>query len=127
LLLSLSQAFATQTVILSAGPDLGGAQGEAVIREVNAGQKGVDIRAHGLKPNEIYTVWLVNMQPKMAMAGLGANDFAFTSDAQGGGKYSGILAAAELGKWQLIEVALHPDRNPRNLKKMEIALKGELK
>lgn len=125
--LTLSPASAAEKVVLQAGPDMRGAQGEAVIRDIDAGQKEVIITAQGLKPNEVYTVWLVNMKPKMDMAGLGTGDYAFTSDAKGTVSYTATVSGAELGKWQLIEVAHHPDRNPRNMEKMGVALKGELK
>jgi hypothetical protein len=127
LLLTLAPASAAERVVLQAGPDMRGARGEAVIRDVGAGQKEVVITAQGLKPNEMYTVWLVNMKPKMDMAGLGTGDYAFTSDDRGNGTYAANVSGAELGNWQLIEVAHHPDRNPRNMKNMGIALKGELK
>ena len=39
--LTLSPASAADKVVLQAGPDMRGAQGEAVIRDVGAGQKGV--------------------------------------------------------------------------------------
>jgi hypothetical protein len=81
----------------------------------------------GLKPNEVYTVWLVNMKPKMAMVGLGAGDYAFTSDANGNGRYTGTVSAVELGKWQQLKIAHHPDRNPRNMKNIGSALEGNLK
>ena len=127
LLLTLSPVSAAERVALLAGPDMRGAQGEAVISDVGSGNKEVKITAQGLKPNEVYTVWLVNMKPKMDMAGLGAGDYAFTSDAKGNGRYTATVSGATLDGWQLIEVAHHPDRNPRNMDKMGIALKGELK
>lgn len=127
LLLTLSQAFANEIVVLQAGADMRGARGEAVIKDAGAGQKEVVITAEGLKPNEVYTVWLVNMNPKMDMAGLGTGDYAFTSDARGSGTFTAAVSAGDLGKWQVIKVAHHPDRNPRNMKKMGVALEGELK
>ena len=127
LLLTLTPVSAAERVALLAAPDMRGAQGEAVISDVGSGNKEVKITSQGLKPNEVYTVWLVNMKPKMDMAGLGTGDYAFTSDARGTISYTATVAGAELGKWQLIEVAHHPDRNPRNMDKMGIALKGELK
>jgi hypothetical protein len=126
-LLTLSTVSAAERITLKGGEDMRGAQGEAVIRDAGSGSKEVAITASGLKPNEVYTVWLVNMKPKMDMAGLGAGDYAFTSDAGGNGRYTATVSAAELDKWQLIEIAHHPDRNPRNMDKMGIALKGELK
>lgn len=127
LLLTLSQAFAAETVVLKAGADMSGARGEAAIEDVGVGQKKVVITVEGLKPTEVYTVWLVNMKPKMDMAGLGTGDYAFTSDARGNGTFTATVSAADLGKWQVIKVAHHPDRNPRNMKKMGVALEGELK
>ena len=127
LLLTLSRACAAETVILKAGPDIRGARGEAVILDVGGGPKEVVITAQDLKPNEVYTVWLVNMEPKMAMAGLGTGDYAFTSDARGKGTYTATISGADLDKWRFIEVAHHPDRDPMNMKNMGVALKGELK
>jgi hypothetical protein len=126
-LLMVSQTFAAERLTLQAGPDMRGAQGEAVIKDAGSGSKEVAITAQGLKPNEVYTVWLVNMKPKMDMAGLGTGDYAFTSDDSGNGHYTATVSGAELGRWQLVEIAHHPDRNPRNMDKMGIALKGELK
>ena len=127
MLLALSPSWAAERIALQGGPDMRGARGEAVITDVGAGKKEVVVTAQRLKANEVYTVWLVNMKPKMDMAGLGTADYAFTSDAQGGGSYTATVSGAELRKWQLIEIAHHPDRNPRNMDKMGIALKGDLK
>lgn len=126
LLLPLSQAWAAETAVLKAGPDRPGAHGEALIRNGDSAQKEVVVTAQGIRSNEVYTVWLVNMKPKMDMAGLGTGDFAFTSDASGNGHYTATVSGEELGRWQLIEGAHHSDRNPRKLKKMGIALKGQL-
>jgi hypothetical protein len=127
LLLTLTPASAAKRVALQAGPDMRGAQGEAVISDTAAGNKEVVITVQGLKANEVYTVWLVNMKPKMSMAGLGAGDYAFTSDAYGNGRYTGTVSATELGKWQLIKIAHHPDCNPRNMGNIGSALEGNLK
>ena len=127
MLLALSPSWAAERIALQGGPDMRGARGEAVITDVGAGKKEVVVTAQRLKANEVYTVWLVNMKPKMDMAGLGTADYAFTSDARGAGSYTATVSGAELGKWQLIEIAHHPDRNPRNMDKMGIALKGDLK
>lgn len=127
MLLALSPSWAAERIALQGGPDMRGARGEAVIGDVGTGKKEVVITAQRLKANEVYTVWLVNMKPKMDMTGLGTADYAFTSDARGGGSYTATVSGAELRKWQLIEIAHHPDRNPRNMDKMGIALKGDLK
>jgi hypothetical protein len=104
-----------------------GAQGEAVISDAGAGSKEVVITASGLKPNEVYTVWLVNMKPKMDMAGVGTGDYAFTSDAAGNGRYTATVSGGTLDKWQVIKIAHHPDRNPGNMKNIGSALDGHLK
>lgn len=109
-------------------PDEAGkdASGTAVIRDKGAGQKELAITASGLKPDGIYTVWLVNMTPKMDMTGVGAGDYAFKADAQGRGSYTATVSAAELAKWQILEVAYHPDGKATNMKGIKIALKATL-
>jgi hypothetical protein len=66
-LLALSTISAAERIALKGGADMRGAQGEAVISDTDSGEKEVVITARGLKPNEVYTVWLVNMKPKMDM------------------------------------------------------------
>jgi len=65
-----------------------GAKGEVVITDGEAGQRGITITMTGLKPNSVYTVWLVNMKPKMDMAGVGTGDYSFKSDGKGNGNYT---------------------------------------
>ena len=59
----LAYAGGGQTIALKAGPDGKGAKGEAVIAE-KGDQKEITVHATGLKPNAVYTVWLVNLKPK---------------------------------------------------------------
>jgi hypothetical protein len=80
-----------------------------------------------LKASSVYTVWLVNMKPKMDMTGVGEGDYSFKSDDKGNGDFTGSVSASELDKWQMLEIAHHPDGNPRNMKKMGITLKADLK
>ena len=103
------------------------AKGEVTIVEKDPATKEIMIAADGLKPNAIYTVWVVNMKPKMEMAGVGSGDYSFKSDASGRGQFVGSLPASELAKWQMIEIAHHPDGNPKNMKQMDVALEAELK
>lgn len=103
-----------------------GAKGEAEIKDSGAGQKEITLRLTGLKPDSVYTVWLVNMKPKMDMMGIGEGDYAFKSDPKGNGHYSATVSADELQKWQLLEIAYHPDGDPKNMKKMGVALKAGL-
>lgn len=104
-----------------------GAKGEVAIADAKAGQKELAITMTGLKPNSVYTVWLVNMKPKMDMAGVGSGDHSFKSDDKGAANYSATISSAELEKWQMFEVAHHPDGDAKDMKKMQIALSGPVK
>jgi hypothetical protein len=131
-LFSLVAGFAVaaggQKIALKADKAGKGASGEAVIADKGSDQKEITITAKGLKPNAVYTVWLVNMKPKMDMAGLGGGDFSFKSDDRGNANYTATTGAADLSKWQLIELAYHPSGDAKNMKEMEnIALVGKLK
>lgn len=103
------------------------AAGEAVIKDMAQGQKEISIDAKGLKANGVYTVWFVNMKPKMDMAGVGSGDYSFKADAKGKGHYTANIPGAEIEKWQMLEVAYHPDGNPKNMKDIKIALKATLR
>ena len=126
-LLSSSVQATEQKITLKAGPHGTGANGEAVIKDKEQGQKEIIISVSGLKPSSVYTVWLVNMKPKMDMAGVGGGDYSFKSDDKGNGHYAGTVPSAELEKWQVLEIAHHPDGDPKNMKKMGIALQTNLK
>ncbi len=123
----LAVAAGEQNITLKADKAGKGAKGQVVITDKGADQKEITITATGLKPDSVYTVWLVNMKPKMGMIGLGTGDYSFKSDNRGIGQYSTNVPAAELDKWQMVEVAYHPDGNPKNMKKMGIALKAPVK
>ncbi len=115
-----------QRLPLTPGPDGGGAKGEATIIDKDAATKEIIVAAGGLKPHATYTVWVVNTKPKMEMAGVGTGDYAFKSDAGGRGQFIGAFPAADLAKWRVLEVAHHPDGNPKNMKNMKVVLSGEL-
>jgi len=84
------------------------------------------ITAKGLKPNAVYTVWLVNMQPTMTKAGAGTPPFDFKSDSKGSAKYTATLSDSPVGKWQAIFIVRHPSGAPKAMDKMEDALMGKL-
>ena len=84
------------------------------------------ITAKGLKPNAVYTVWLVNMQPTMTKAGAGTPPFDFKSDARGNANYTATLSESPVGKWQAIFIVRHPSGDPKAMDKMEDALMGKL-
>lgn len=130
-------AFAAQekTVIMKTGPAGNEAQGEVVIKNSGPNREEVNIKARGLKPNAIYTVWLIGMKPslipfmkpKMKKAGLGEGDYSFKSNDTGAGRYTAVLSPTELEKWQMIKIALHPDGDPMNMKDIRIALNANIK
>ena len=117
---------AERKVTLSPGPAAEGASGEAILDDKGVTQTGIVITARGLKPNGVYTVWLANEKPKAARTSAGPR-YVFRSDEKGNGLYTGTIARAELKKWQLLEVAHHPDGDPANMKNIGIALKAVLK
>lgn len=84
------------------------------------------ITAKGLKPNAVYTVWLVNMQPTMTKAGAGTAPYDFKTDGRGNAKYSATLSESPAGKWQAIFIVRHPSGDPKVMDKMEDALMGKL-
>ena len=116
-----------QKITLKADKAGQGAKGEAVITDGKAGQKEITITMTGLKPNSVYTVWLVNMKPKMDMLGVGTGDYSFESDGKGIGNYTATISNAELEKWEMLEIAYHPDGNAKDMKKMQIALNAPVK
>jgi hypothetical protein len=123
-----AEAAGDRKVVLKAGKSGKGASGQVVISDKGADAREITLRANGLKPDSVYTVWFVNMKPKMDMAGVGEGDFSFRTDGKGNATYSATVAPADLAKWQLFEVAYHPSGDPKNMKEMEnTALIGKLK
>ena len=122
-----AMAAGEQKITLKADKAGRGAKGEAVITDGKAGQKEMTITMTGLKPNSVYTVWLVNMKPKMDMLGVGTGDYSFKSDGKGSGNYTATISDAELGKWEMLEIAYHPDSDAKDMKKMQIALTAPVK
>lgn len=125
-LFTLEAHAATQKVELEGEKAFKQARGEAVIRDAGADQKQIQVKASGLKPNSVYTLWFVTEKPRMDMAGVGTGDYSFRTDSRGTGQYTATVPVDEIGKWDLLEVAYHPDANPANMKDIDIALKGEL-
>ena len=123
--ISLSEA-AEQKIPLK-GDFWRSAAGEAVIKDMAQGQKEISIDAKGLKANGVYTVWFVNMKPKMDMAGVGSGDYSFKADAKGNGHYKADVPAAEIEKWQILKVAYHTDGDPKNMNDIRIVLEATLR
>lgn len=125
-LFTINAHAATQKVELEGEKAFKQAKGEAVIRDAGADQKQIDIKASGLKPNSVYTLWFVTEKPRMDMAGVGTGDYSFRTDSRGNGQYTATVSEEALRRWDLLEVAYHPDANPANMENIDIALKGEL-
>ncbi|HBG45692.1 MAG TPA: hypothetical protein DDW94_01725 [Deltaproteobacteria bacterium] len=117
---------AVQKSSLRGEKDFKKAQGEVTVSDAGADQKQISVSASGLKPNSIYTFWFVNEKPRMDMAGVGTGNYSFRSDAQGNAQYTAAVSQEELRRWNLFEVAYHPDQNPQNMENIQIALKGEV-
>ena len=120
-------AYGQQKIALKADKGGKGAKGEVAIANAKAGEKELTITMTGLKPNSVFTVWLVNMKPKMDMVGVGTGDYSFKSDDKGTANYTASISSAELEKWQMFEIAYHPDGDAKDMKKMQIALSGPIK
>jgi len=122
-----AEAAGDRKVALKTGKSGKGASGQVVIADKGADAKELTLRAKGLKPDSVYTVWLVNMKPKMDMAGVGEGDYSFRTDGKGNATYTATVGSTDLAKWQLFEVAYHPSGDPKNMKEMEnTALIGKL-
>jgi hypothetical protein len=80
----------------------------------------------GLKPNAVYTVWLVNMQPSMQKEGAGRPPYEFRTDTKGEATYSAELKESPIGKWQTIFIVRHPSGDPTAMNDMKDALKANL-
>ncbi len=104
-------------------------KGEAIIKDTAdvEGQKQFNIQASGLEPNSVYTVWFANRERAGDIKGAGVEDYSFKTDGAGNGAYVTTLTEYQIRDWDLIQVAFHPDGNPRNLDNAQIALTGDLR
>lgn len=84
------------------------------------------ITVKGLRPDAVYTVWFVNMQPSMSKAGAGSAPYSFKSDGRGNAKYTSALGESPVGKWQVIFIIRHPSGDPTDMAKTEDALMTKL-
>jgi hypothetical protein len=73
-----AMAAAKQSFPLMGQEDSPKAKGTAVIQD-----NRLTVTANGLKPNAVYTVWFVNMQPTMTQEGAGSPPFTFKTDGKG--------------------------------------------
>jgi hypothetical protein len=85
-------------------------------------EDGLSIKAKGLRPNGVYTVWFVNMNPEKHEAGAGEAPYMFKTDTKGTGSYKSSLQESPFGKWEMVMIVLHPKRDPTDMKDMVPAL-----
>lgn len=108
------------------GEDWDDAKGEAVITDIQDGQKEIRIDASGLEPNATYSVWLINEAPMMGEVGIGSGDLIFESDALGRGFYIVTIPSDQFKDWDKIEVMHHPNRDTEDVESAELTLTGLL-
>lgn len=97
------------------------ASGTAVIND-----KDISIKAKGLKPDGVYTVWFVNMKPEKHETGAGDAPYMFKADSQGNGNYFSALKSSPFGKWKMLMIVFHPTGDPSDMKNMVGGLSGGL-
>lgn len=105
------------------------ARGEALIEDLASGtKKKITLLVENLVPDSVYTVWFVNEEPKVDVEGVGdtgANNFR--TDADGKGVFKARVEGSAVEAWQKLEVAYHPEGDPREPANLRIALIGELR
>jgi hypothetical protein len=116
-----AMAAAKKSLSLMGQEDSPKATGTAVIQD-----NRLTVTAKGLKPNAVYTVWFVNMQPTMSQEGVGSPPFAFKADTKGRAKYVTTLKESPIGQWQAIMIVRHPSGDPKDMNHMEHALMAKL-
>lgn len=122
-------AYAALEVPLEGSFGFKDARGTAVIEEGTDTvyeQEQITIHVGGLKPNSIYTAWLAKDKPGERLQGLGVNPYSFRTDGAGAGNFVATVGEGELNRWDIIEIAHHPNNDPSDLQNSTIALRGDL-
>lgn len=122
-------AYAAYEVPLEGSFGFKGASGTAVIEEGTDTvyeQEMVTIHVGGLKPNSVYTAWLAKDKPGEKPMGLGVEPYSFRTDGAGAGTFVATVHEGDFNRWDLIEIAHHPNNDPSDLQNSQIALKGDL-
>lgn len=120
---------AAESTVPLKGTLWGKVRGEATIRDTSnvEGDTEIAISVSGLEPNSVYTVWFGKADRPTELKGAGVKDYSFKTDGAGNGTYVTTLSEYLLQSWDNIQVAYHPDGNPKNLDKAQIALLGDLR
>lgn len=125
-LITMALAFLLISGVAGAGAISVPLQGEkdssAAKGTASLGDGKIHIRAEGLRPNGVYTVWFVNRKPKKHETGAGTAPYSFRTDGQGKGSYESSLSEPPFGKWSMIMVVRHPTGDPADMKNMVPAL-----
>lgn len=122
-------AYAALEVPLEGAFGFKDARGTAVIEEgvdTVYEQEQITIHVGGLKPNSVYTAWLATDEPGERLQGLGVDPYSFKTDGTGAGSFVATVGEGELHRWDVIEIAHHPNNDPSDLQNSTIALKGDL-
>ena len=122
-------AYAVVEVPLEGSFNFKDARGTALIEEgidTVYEQEQLTIHVGGLKPNSVYTAWLAKDKPGERLQGLGVDPYSFKTDASGSGSFVATVGEGELNRWDVIEIAHHPNNDPGDLENAQIALRGDL-
>lgn len=90
------------------------------------------VEAKGLDPKQVYTAWFVGLKTSggrydtSKMQGIGSAPYTLKVDSTGTAKLTINGSCTDVLKWQKLEIIQHPDKNPKNMKNMRLALVGDL-
>lgn len=117
--LGASSAFgaAEEKLILNRAQGVEQGSGEAVITD-----RALTIRVKDLKPESVYTVWYVNMEPKHEIAGVGPSPYKFKTNKKGAAIFKAKLDGQPFGTWQTLVIIRHPNGDPQDMQHKEDAL-----
>jgi len=88
--------------------------------------KTFQLKAKDLKPNSVYTVWWVNTQPQMEIAGVGEAPYTFKTNRKGAGTFKATLESTRFGRWQMLKIIWHTTGDPQDMQSIEDALSAPL-
>lgn len=104
------------------------ARGEALIEDLGPGTMEITVNVENMAPGSAYTVWFVNEEPRVEVEGVGDSGAnSFWTDSEGKGVFKARVEGHVVEAWQKLEVAYHPEGDPREPANLRIALVGELR
>ncbi|NJD69307.1 MAG: hypothetical protein C3F12_08480 [Candidatus Methylomirabilota bacterium] len=108
---------AQTTITLQRSQGVERGSGEAVMTD-----SALTLRVKDLKPESVYSVWYVNMEPKHEMAGVGSSPYMFKMDKKGVATFKAKLDRQPFGVWQMLVIVRHPTGDPQDMEHKEDAL-----